>query len=156
MTTNTQSLDLEPLMLPNAPDWFPLAWGWWALLTGIIFILLSVCFYYKWRKKRLRAKKTALRLLTTSTNTPSSALEILRQAALSYFPREVIAPLTGTAWYEFLDKQTDENRFVDKQQQWQAALYQKSDQEQHQSLVDDCTFWINHALPPKKKARKRE
>ncbi|NAW55020.1 DUF4381 domain-containing protein, partial [Vibrio sp. V41_P2S12T139] len=27
MTTNNQSLDLEPLILPNAPDWFPLAWG---------------------------------------------------------------------------------------------------------------------------------
>ncbi|MDW1892232.1 DUF4381 domain-containing protein, partial [Vibrio sp. Vb1574] len=25
MTTNNQSLDLEPLILPNAPDWFPLA-----------------------------------------------------------------------------------------------------------------------------------
>ncbi|MDW1828604.1 DUF4381 domain-containing protein, partial [Vibrio sp. Vb0937] len=67
-----------------------------------------------------------------------------------------IAPLTGMAWYEFLDSHTKETRFVDKQQQWQAALYQKSPQEQHKDLIDDCAFWITHALPPKKKANTRD
>ncbi|MDW3144147.1 DUF4381 domain-containing protein, partial [Vibrio sp. 2094] len=37
-----------------------------------------------------------------------------------------------------------------------AALYQKSPQEQHQDLIDDCAFWITHALPPKKKANTRD
>lgn len=158
MTTNNQSLNLEPLILPNAPDWFPLAWGWWAMLAAIVLFVLGVYLYAKWRKKRLLAKKTALKLLTQSVtpHTPSFALEILRQAALSYFPREDIAPLTGMAWYEFLDSHTKETRFVDKQQQWQAALYQKSSQEQHQDLIDDCAFWITHALPPKKKANTRD
>ncbi|MGY0617078.1 DUF4381 domain-containing protein [Vibrio sp. FJH11] len=158
MTTNTQNLNLEPLILPNAPEWFPLAWGWWAVLVGICIIVLSLYLYFKWRTKRLLAKRTALKLLTHSVtpHTPSSALEILRQAALSYFPREDIAPLTGSAWYEFLDNHTDETRFVDKQQQWQAALYQKSPLGQHQDLIDDCAFWINHALPPKKKANTRD
>ncbi len=155
MTTNNQSLNLEPLILPNAPDWFPLAWGWWAVLGGVILSILIVALYLRWRSKRLVAKKTALKLLTNpiTPHTPSSALEVLRQAALSYFPREDIAPLTGSAWYEFLDSYTKETRFVDKQQQWQAALYQKSGQEQHQDLIDDCTFWISTALPPKKKAK---
>ncbi len=158
MTTNNQSLNLEPLILPSEPDWFPLAWGWWAILAGIILAFLGLTLFFKWRAKRLRAKKTALKLLTHSVtpHTPSSAMEILRQAALSYFPRAEIAPLTGSAWYEFLDSHTNETRFVDKQQQWQATLYQKSSQEQHQDLIDDCVFWINHALPPKKKANNRD
>ncbi len=103
--------------------------------------VLGVYLYAKWRKSAY-LPKTALKLLTQSVtpHTPSSALEILRQAALSYFPREDIAPLTGMAWYEFLDSHTKETRFVDKQQQWQAALYQKSPQEQHQDLIDDCAF----------------
>ena len=158
MTTNNQSLDLEPLILPTAPDWFPLAWGWWAVLAATVLFVFSIYLYTKWRKKRLRAQKAALKLLTQSVtpHTPSSALEILRQAALSYFPREEIAPLTGIAWYEFLDSHTKETRFVDKQHQWQEALYQKSSQENHQSLVDNCVFWITHALPPKKKANNRD
>lgn len=88
MTTNNQSLDLEPLILPNAPDWFPLAWGgWWAVLAATVLFVFSIYLYTKWRKKRLRAQKAALKLLTQSVtpHTPSSALEILRQAALSYF-----------------------------------------------------------------------
>ncbi len=158
MTTNNQSLNLEPLILPHAPDWFPLAWGWWALITGGVLIVLGAYLYFKSRTKRLLAKRTALKLLTNSVtpHTPSSALEILRQAALSYFPREDIAPLTGSAWYKFLDNHTDESRFIDKQQQWQSALYQKTADGQHQDLIDDCVFWINRALPPKKKANTRD
>lgn len=158
MTTNNQSLNLEPLILPNAPDWLPLAWGGWALMTGIVLTILGVYLYFKWRTKRLLAKRTALKLLTNSVtpHTPSSALEILRQAALSYFPREDIAPLTGAAWYEFLDNHTEESRFLDKQQQWQAALYQKSPQGEHQDLIEDCVFWVSYALPPKKKANIRD
>ncbi|WP_153905681.1 DUF4381 domain-containing protein, partial [Vibrio parahaemolyticus] len=53
MTTNNQSLNLEPLILPNAPDWFPLAWGWWAMLAAIVLFVLGVYLYAKWRKKRL-------------------------------------------------------------------------------------------------------
>ncbi|MCA0934322.1 DUF4381 domain-containing protein [Vibrio alginolyticus] len=158
MTTDNQSLNLEPLVLPNQPDWFPLAWGWWAVLAGIIIAVLGLALFFKWRTKRLRAKKTALKLLTHSVppHTPSSAMEILRQAALSYFPRTEIAPLTGSTWYEFLDSHTNETRFTDKQQQWQATLYQKSPQEHHQDLIDDCVFWVSHALPPKKKANTRD
>ncbi len=159
MTTENQSLNLEPLMLPNAPDWFPLAWGWWATVASIILALLGLYLLLKWRSKRLLAKKTALKLLTDSVSphTPSSAMEILRQATLSYFPREDIAPLTGSAWYEFLDSHTNDTRFVDKQQQWQAALYQKSAPGQHRDLIDDCVFWISQALPPKNlPAKKKE
>ncbi len=151
MTTNNQDLNLEPLLLPNAPDWLPLAWGWWATIASIILTVLVLYLLLKRRSKRLLAKKTALKLIAHSItpHTPSSAMEILRQAALSYFPREDIAPLTGSAWYEFLDSHINEARFVDKQQQWQAALYEKSSQEEHQDLIDDCAFWINQALPPK-------
>ncbi|MGR5470698.1 DUF4381 domain-containing protein, partial [Vibrio astriarenae] len=73
MTTNNQSLNLEPLILPNAPDWFPLAWGWWAALGCVIFTILIVVLYLRWHSKRLVAKKTALKLLTNpiTPHTPS-------------------------------------------------------------------------------------
>ena len=101
------------------------------------------------------AKKAAIHLLVNpmTPHTPSSALEILRQAALSYFPRQEIAPLTGSAWYAFLDSHTQESRFFDKQQQWQTALYQPCPPSSSQELIDDCLFWVNTALPPKKKKK---
>ncbi|MDF2152689.1 DUF4381 domain-containing protein [Vibrio sp. CAU 1672] len=157
MTTSNQPLNLEPLMLPDMPGWLPLAWGWWAMAAGIILLGITFCLYLRWRTRRLMAKKAALRLLTNSVtpHTASSALEILRQAALSYFPREEIAPLTGSAWYAFLDSHIQESRFSDKQNQWQAALYQQKGHDQHQTLIEDCIFWVEQALPPKKQAKQR-
>ncbi|CAE6930348.1 hypothetical protein ACOMICROBIO_EPCKBFOG_03122 [Vibrio sp. B1FLJ16] len=46
MTTDNQSLNLEPLVLPNQPDWFPLAWGWWAVLAGIIIAVLGLAPFF--------------------------------------------------------------------------------------------------------------
>ncbi|CAE6934077.1 hypothetical protein ACOMICROBIO_FLGHMIGD_03651 [Vibrio sp. B1FLJ16] len=62
MTTENQSLNLEPLILPNQPDWFPLAWGWWAFLAGIIIAVLGLALFFKWRTKRLRAKKNCFKI----------------------------------------------------------------------------------------------
>ncbi|GAD77073.1 hypothetical protein VAZ01S_060_00230 [Vibrio azureus NBRC 104587] len=158
MTTNNPSLDLAPIIVPESVNWFPLAWGWWVVISGVVFLFIIISLFIKSRAKRLQAKKTALRLLTDPdvSHTPSSALQVLRQVTFSYFPREEVAALTGSAWYQFLDSHSKDSRFVDKQQQWQAALYQNSQTEQDQELIDDCIFWVKHALPVKKKAKIRD
>lgn len=90
MTTQTDTLALQPILLPAAPSWFPLAWGWWAMLAAVVTTLLCIVLYLRWRTHRLRAKRTALKLFEKPivAHTPSSAIELLRQAALCYFPRD--------------------------------------------------------------------
>ncbi len=155
MTTQTDTLALQPILLPATPSWFPLAWGWWAMLAAVVTTLLCIVLYLRWRTHRLRAKRTALKLFEKPivAHTPSSAIELLRQAALCYFPRETIASLHGEKWYQFLDLQLGEARFCNKMHEWQAALYQSKRSELDAELINDCKIWVERALPPKRGKR---
>lgn len=148
--TQTSTLPLQPMHLPDAPSWFPFAWGWWALIAGAFLLVLIVILTWRWNKKRLAPKKTALRLLERTLK-PSEAMELLRQAALCYYPRTDIAQLTGDKWYEFLDAQVDSSRFVPNQSAWQQVLYSKQTSENDKELIQHCIEWVEHALPAKKR-----
>ncbi|MCG3721055.1 DUF4381 domain-containing protein [Vibrio cincinnatiensis] len=148
------SLNLNALHLPDLPSWWPLAWGWWISLAVVLLLTLLILCLAIWKRKRLAPKKTALRLLTQSNGyqTPSAAMELLRQVALCYYPRDYIAPLTGHEWYAFLDNQLGQSRFVPNVTLWQQALYQKTPITHPEQLISDCQLWINEALPPKKRS----
>ncbi|MCC4859044.1 DUF4381 domain-containing protein [Vibrio splendidus] len=155
-----QPLDLSPIITPSAPTWWPLAWGWWAVIITAIALIAIVFFIVKRRQKNQQAKNEALACLRNSqpsnTLSPSAAQDIVRQAALSYFPRDKVAGLSGDDWLAFLDEQLAKPLFAAKQSQWQQALYQDtalmSDEQKkaQQQLVNDCEIWLRKALPPKR------
>lgn len=155
-----QPLDLSPVIAPDAPTWWPLAWGWWAVIITAISLIALVFFILKSRKNNQQAKQEALSYFSNSQSqdglSPSKAQDIVRQAALSYFPREKIAGLSGDDWLKFLDAQLAKPLFVAKQSQWQQALYQDvalmNDEQKkaQQQLVNDCETWLRKALPPKR------
>ena len=153
MSKDTSTLlPLNPMHLPEPPSWFPLAWGWWALITSVIVGLLIVWLLLYRKKRHLAAKKTAQRLMA-SHQKPADAIELVRQAALCYFPREEIAQLPGTEWYEFLDSQLNQPVFITNYELWQQALYSKHPIQETHTLLQDCSLWIDQALPPKRKRR---
>ncbi|KWT99792.1 DUF4381 family protein [Vibrio toranzoniae] len=155
-----QLLDLSPVIAPDAPTWWPLAWGWWAVVITAIILIALVFFILKRRKNSQQAKQEALSYFgnrqPSNRLSPSEAQHILRQAALSYFPREKVASLAGDDWLKFLDAQLKKPLFVEKQSQWQQSLYQDptsiNDEQRkvQQQLVNDCETWIRKALPPKR------
>ena len=155
-----QPLDLSPVIAPDAPTWWPLAWGWWAVIITAISLISLVFFILKRRKNNQQAKQEALSYFSNSQSqdglSPSKAQDIVRQAALSYFPREKIAGLSGDDWLTFLDAQLAKPLFAAKQSQWQQALYQDvalmNDEQKkaQQQLVNDCETWLRKALPPKR------
>lgn len=153
MKESSNLLDLNALHLPETPSWLPLSWGWWALFAAIIFTVVITALIIRWKRKKMAPKKTALRLLDPALGqqTPSAAIELVRQAALCYYPRDQVAHLTGTDWYSFLDSQVDKPIFKQKESLWQQALYQKQQVENAQDLIADCYQWVNTALPPKKR-----
>ncbi|MFB9215749.1 DUF4381 domain-containing protein [Vibrio sinaloensis] len=148
--TQTPTLSLQPMHLPDAPAWLPLAWGWWALLGAVVATCLVIWLFIRWNRKRLAPKKTALRLLENG-NRPSEAIELVRQAALCYYPREEIAQLTGEQWYQFLDSQIANPRFTPNLTDWQQALYSKQAVANADELIQDCKDWVEQALPPKRR-----
>ncbi|MEZ8696139.1 DUF4381 domain-containing protein [Vibrio lentus] len=155
-----QPLDLSPIITPDAPTWWPLAWGWWVVFITATALIALVFFIVKRRQKNQYAKNEALACFRNSqssnTLSPSAAQDIVRQAALSYFPRKKVAGLSGDDWLAFLDAQLAKPLFSAKQSQWQQALYQDtalmSDEQKkaQQQLVNDCETWLRKALPPKR------
>ncbi len=155
MSKETSSLlPLNPMILPEPPSWFPFAWGWWATIGAIMLTLILIVFTLRWQKKRLAAKKTILRLLTHGDQ-PSEAIELVRQAALCYFPREQVAQLTGKEWYEFLDSQIATPCFTDNYDRWQNVLYTSNRDSDADELIRHCSDWVSQALPPKRGRTKR-
>ncbi|WP_406734658.1 DUF4381 domain-containing protein [Vibrio scophthalmi] len=148
-SNNDTVLPLNDLHLPDVPSWFPLAWGWWATVAAVVLVLLLITVYLRWQKKRLAPKKTALLLIPKEK--PAAAIELVRQVALCYYPREQIAQLTGRDWYVFLDSQIDSPLFESNFDQWQKVLYSRQTVENSNELVEHCSQWVNQALPPKKR-----
>ena len=148
-STNDSLLPLAELHLPDAPSWFPLAWGWWATAAAIILVLIACVLFFRWKKKRIAPKKAALLLIRREK--PAAAFELVRQVALCYYPREQIAQLTGREWYLFLDAQLATPLFDVNFERWQNVLYAKQPSENNDELVEHCYQWVEQALPPKKK-----
>jgi len=153
MKESSNLLDLNALQLPAAPSWLPLSWGWWAVIAAVLVAVIATVLLIRWKQKRMAPKKTALRLLNPALGhqTPSAAIELVRQAALCYYPRDHVAHLTGPDWYSFLDSQVDSPIFMKNESLWQQALYQKQKVENAQDLVADCYQWVETALPPQKR-----
>ena len=144
-------LSLNPLQLTE------LSFFWANVQTGVVIFLIIITItvplllFFRWKKKRLAPKNAALAMLNSTIHplTPSRAIEVVRQVALSYYPRERIAKLHGQTWCEFLDQQVDTPIFMPKFSLWQENLYTKQhdQRELQQDLIDDCELWIKEALP---------
>ncbi len=147
----TQSLPLEAIHLPPAPGFWPVAWGWWCLFGAIIVIILAMIVATRRRKHRLKPKKAAIAMLTQQQEelSPAKAMKIVRQAVLSYYPREHVAHLSGSEWLAFLDSQVNTPLFSPSEQTWLTSLYRKEPAANRDELIAQCHRWLNTALPPK-------
>jgi hypothetical protein len=117
-----QALQLRDIHVPPAPPFWPLAPGWW-IVGAIVVALLAWIGVVLWRRERLRRRRRrvidALSLLERTLATERSAAGLarvsvlLRRLALTRFPRERIAALSGDAWLRFLDETGGDGRFAD-------------------------------------------
>ncbi|PTB31655.1 DUF4381 domain-containing protein [Photobacterium phosphoreum] len=148
-------LPLADIHLHTAPSYWPLAWGWWAVITVSLIVIIIVGYQLRRRNQHYAAKQEAITILKSHCfeGRLTAINVLLKQAALSYFPRSVIAPLTGTQWLLFLDQQLPlkYRGFVDQQSSWQQGLF--SSTPLTQSQFNDCRqqalLWLQHALPAK-------
>lgn len=103
-------LPLRDLHLPAPIGWWPLAPGWWLLAVTVLLMLGSAGLWLR-RRRRLRPIRLALSELDALKRdlaaTPAERLQrlsiLLRRVALTLYPREETASLTGAAWLRWLD-----------------------------------------------------
>lgn len=115
MKTDPTSLDrLHDLVQPPAVPWWPPAPGWYWVL-GLLALLASIGLVkalLHWQRNRYRREALHLAALqqhhlqdpTTRTAALVALGELLKRTALTAFPREQTASLTGASWLAFLDR----------------------------------------------------
>ena len=102
---------LHDFYQPPPPSWMPQTIGWHVVFVLVAAIVLwtAVHLIKKWFANRYR--REALRELALLPPEQFSAL--LKRTALTAWPREKVASLSGDAWLDFLNKSVGEGLFHD-------------------------------------------
>jgi hypothetical protein len=99
----TAPLDkLHDFYQPALPSWRPQTIGWYVVfgIAALLLLWLAVHIIRRWLADRYR--REALRELAQTR--PEELSELLKRTALSLWPREAVASLSGEAWLRFLDE----------------------------------------------------
>lgn len=150
-------VQLQDIVAAPAAQWWPLAPGWYALISAALtLVALSLWFSIRAFQRR-RARRQALHQLAQLQQQPNLALHdislLLKQAALAYFPRARISNTDNAAWWQFLRSQLSarqQQRYQPLIDALQQAAYQPITVQQ-QWLTEYRNFaelWLRQALPP--------
>ena len=124
MNTDATSLDrLHDIIVAPPVPWWPPASGWYWVLGLMVVMLLATLItgLMRWQHNRYRREALAElarqeAALENPERRPSALLglaELLKRTAMTAFPREDVATLTGLKWFEFLDDTARGSRFRD-------------------------------------------
>jgi Domain of unknown function (DUF4381) len=115
---------LADIVSPPPVSWMPQTWGWAAL--ALLVVLLAIWGAWRWHQHRQanRYRRDALAELADleqRLDAPQSRAEalaaipvLLKRTALAAWPREVVSPLSGSAWVAFLRANAGGATFPDK------------------------------------------
>lgn len=113
-------LQLQDIHLPESASFWPLALGWWILIAAIVLIASWLIIKALKQAKRKKYQRTILakfkvleqKLKANPSNAAVAEINtLLRQLAITYYPRSEIASLTGGDWLHFLDESGDTHDF---------------------------------------------
>jgi hypothetical protein len=162
VTTDPTNLDrLHDIITPSPVPWWPPAPGWyWVLAFFFIVVLVLVLrgllrWLHNCYRREALAELEQQEVTLTETNQRAAAVtriaELLKRTALSAFPRESVASLTGPAWLAFLKYTRGRARALseDKGQWFERVAYepgaaQNLDEAQAHELATFARDWITH------------
>lgn len=102
MEPNSQSLsNLQDIVVPAAPSFWPPASGFWILVALILMLLITATWCITQSRRRNAYRRAGLTLLE-SANTVYDINVVLKRVALAVFPREQVAALHGENWIQFM------------------------------------------------------
>ena len=164
-STDPASLqNLNDNVLPASVSWWPLASGWYILIS-LLLIALTWFIYrsiHRWKNNRYR--RTALhelQQLESGLQSPGERDASLRQipvllkrTALSVYPRKRVASLSGESWFEFLNSTVSKPLFtgttVDTLNRVSYSAGELDDIAPQETtvLLDAARSWLKHHQPP--------
>lgn len=159
MNTDATSLDrLHDIIVAPPVPWWPPASGWYWVLGLMVVMLLAALItgLIRWQHNRYRREALAelaryeMALQNAELRSPAllSLAELLKRTAVTAFPREDVAALTGPKWFEFLDHTASGSRFRDAHgATLENAIYDPRtadslDPQKLHSVVEAIRHWI--------------
>lgn len=140
---------LHDFYQPAPPSWRPQTIGWYVvfLIAAALLLWLALHLLRCWRENRYR--REALSELARTNVADLSAL--LKRTALSAWPREEVASLSGASWLKFLSdslhkplfERAPENHIEDL-----ALAPSTPSSEDESALRSAAGTWIKHHKPP--------
>lgn len=109
----TQLLNLlEPVPEPAPVSMMPqtVGWLWVATAIALLICLMTWRLIRRWRARAYR--RAALAALKLVGENPARIAVILRETALSGFPRSEVAGLIGADWLDFLNRTSKDSGFT--------------------------------------------
>ena len=102
MEPDSQSLsNLQDIVVPAAPSFWPPASGFWILVALILMLLITATWCITQSRRRNAYRRAGLTLLE-SANTVYDINVVLKRVALAVYPREQVAALHGENWIQFM------------------------------------------------------
>ena len=164
MNTDATSLDrLHDIIVAPPVPWWPPASGWYWVLGLMVVMLLAALItgLIRWQHNRYRREALAelarqeVALQNAELRSPAllSLAELLKRTAVTAFPREDVATLTGPKWFEFLDHTASGSHFRDAHgAMLENAIYDPRtagvlDLWKLHSLVEAIRYWIKYHDP---------
>lgn len=141
---------LQDILLPNQLEQGWPAPGWW-LLGSLIALLIIALVYLILRYRQLTAAKREALSQVDAIEHMADLDQLLKQAALAYFPRSRVAGLHGQAWLDFLNQslsQAAQQPRVFDAEQWLNQRYRPEPQPCSPEQRASAKRWLSKALPP--------
>ena len=156
--------NLNDIVMPAATGWWPLANGWYFLI-GLLLVAL-VWFGYRSRRTWLsnryrRAALQELQLLTEDVTGVENRMTGLRQlpvllkrTALSAYPRNDVASLSGENWHQFLNSTAKGPLFTEElfvtldDLSYTRVELSDNDSRDVSALISASKQWIKHHQVP--------
>jgi hypothetical protein len=150
---NIDLSQLKDIHLPDDISWWPLAIGWWLLIT-ILPTILTLFFVYFYRQKKAKViQKMTLELLDNAYIQDASFLlsahSILKRYCRQYYPEAL--SLTGENWVEFLNsahsKKHDTIFSSSLSNALNYGIYSQDSDYDREKLLASCRLWIECHRP---------
>ena len=143
---------LRDIHLPDGISLWPVAYGWWIMLSALIALILMI---YGWKYIRRKSKKLyALRQLKKMEKNPDidvavATSELLRRVCIYKYPQAV--GIIGKEWIDFLHSHSKAKLDKNCMQLLLDAPYMpKATTEfragEIQKLLEFCKHWIGENL----------
>lgn len=161
MEADPYTLDnLHDIVEPAAISWWPPAAGFWILLALLLVwmtaVALRIWIRYKQNSYRrealvlLKQIEPGLQLAQSRGQALAEVALMLKRTALSAYPRENVAELSGEEWLAFLDRSGNTKHFsrgaaaIIGNVSWQPQAGEKLSSQELKEIVSSVQHWISH------------